>query len=152
MRVGIDPGLTGAIAFVDDENNVEFYDMPVMPKPWNTASKYKSIVDNERLFEILSDSRITKVNIELVTSRSEQGITSTWEFSGAFHSAIACTIAAGHKPNFIRPQKWKSKFNLIAQPKDMARRLAIRLYPFLGEVLGRKKDVGRADAFFISLS
>lgn len=103
MRIiGIDPGLKGALALIEDGKLVE-------------------VVDIEA-----SDSRINAVHLvallrrwmpefavcELVTARPGQGVTSMFTFGHALGS-ITAILAALHIPYLlIRPQIWQSYFEI----------------------------------------
>jgi Holliday junction resolvasome RuvABC endonuclease subunit len=152
MKVGIDPGLSGAIAFVSD-NKIKLFDMPVIEMPWIKTSKYKRRVDGNKLFDLIKNCphKIESITIEIVGVQKAQGISSSAAFMGAFHSAV--TIAnLFMEPIMIRPQKWKAKWGLINMPKDAARLACLKMYPELLPQLKRKKDVDRADALLIAVS
>ncbi len=152
MKIGIDPGLHGAIAFVDDKI-IKFFDMPVMPIPWAVTTRYKTMVDAERIYNIIYGCpyEIESVTIEIVGAMPGQGISSTGVLFGALYSAISAVRIAGYEPNMIRPGKWKKRWGLINMPKDASRLAVLKMYPHLLPELKRKKDVDRADALLIAI-
>ena len=150
MKVGIDPGLHGAIAIISN-TDIIVHDMPIMDLPWNTTSKYRTMIDVNKVYEILEPhtEEITQINIEQVSPKSSQGISSTAVFMSAFYSVFNTVKLMGFEPVFLRPQKWKRKYGLINMPKDMSRVVCLKMYPFLANQLKRKKDVDRAEAILI---
>lgn len=150
-KIGIDPGLSGGIAIVED-SGIQLFDMPVMAHPW---AKKKRIVDGFALMELLQNyARLStvRVTVELVHSMPRQGVSSTFTFGQSVGAVIGIVQAMGFSLNMVRPQAWKSKCGLINHDKDASRVLAIQLYPHLAEELKLKKHNGRSDALFIAIS
>lgn len=153
MKVGIDPGINGAIAFVSDEN-IKVFDMPVEAIPWARSSNYKRRVDAKGLYDLISKCphTIESITIEIVGAMPKQGVSSTWHFSGAFHTATTVAQMFDYPIKMVLPAQWKKKFGLINLPKDASRLAVLRMYPDLLPVLKRKKDVDRAEAIMIAVS
>ncbi len=148
-RIGIDPGLHGAISMVW-ESKIELYDMPIMRIPWVVNSRYKNMVDVCKLKDILAiPAAIEQINIEQVNVRPGDGKASSWVFAGAFYSVISTVRLMGYKPRMVHPTRWKRKYGLINMPKDASRLAALQAYPHLLPLLKRKKDVDRAEALLI---
>ena len=147
---GIDPGLSGAIAVLENNKVLNMFDMPVMSegkknkRQLNSAHLVKLLKDN------LIDGREASVVVEQVNAMPGQGVTSMFNFGQTF-GAIKGICAALNLPIFfVRPSKWKKHFNLINAQKDSSRTKAIEMYPSLSEELSRKKDVNKADAILIA--
>lgn len=149
MKIGIDPGLSGAIAFVSDDY-IKLFDMPVIECKWSK----KKVVNGYSLMGLLKHAIDQKpiVSIELVHSMPKQGVASTFAFGDSFGSARAVVMAMGFEYKMVRPQAWKSKCGFIGKDKDAPRLAALKMYPFLAEQLKFKKHQGRADAIFIAVS
>ena len=101
MRIiGIDPGLSGAIAILEDNKIKELFDMPVMPdgkknkRQLNSALLVKLIKDN---IEILEN---TIMVVEQVNAMPGQGVTSMFNFGQTF-GAIKGICAALGLPIFL---------------------------------------------------
>jgi len=150
MKVGIDPGIHGAIALITDLEII-FHDMPTMSIPWAKTSKYKTMIDVNGLYNILApyEDEIESVNIEIVGVRPNQGALSNSVLVAAMYSAMNTVKLMGIEPNMIQPAKWKRKYGLINMPKDMSRLVVLKMYPGLEPQLKRKKDVDRAEALLI---
>lgn len=147
LTIGIDPGNTGAISVLGSEGFVEVHDMPLM------ANGKKQQVNGAELSKILWDIRaraggsITAV-VEKVGAMPGQGVSSMFNFGMGF-GVIQGVLAGASVPYvLVTPQKWKKAAGLVGKDKEMARTLAQQLYP--EAPLGRKKDVGRADAILIA--
>ena len=95
IKVGIDPGLTGAVALVCDDW-IKLYDMPVCEKPW-PGSTGRKIVDVKGLATILREHKpdIVQVQIEVVQAMQRDGAVGAFAFGGTFYSAITTSILMG---------------------------------------------------------
>jgi|TARA_B110000259_G_scaffold171843_1_gene203711 crossover junction endodeoxyribonuclease RuvC len=151
MRIiGIDPGLSGAIAILEDSKIKELFDMPVMPdgkknkRQLNSALLVKLIKDN---IQNLED---TVMVVEQVNAMPGQGVTSMFNFGQTFGAIKGICAALGLPIFFVRPAKWKKHFELINSSKDASRTKAIEMYPSISEQLSKKKDVNKSDAILIA--
>ena len=148
--VGIDPGLSGAIAILEDNKIKELFDMPVMPdgkknkRQLNSALLVKLIKDNIKNLED------TIMVVEQVNAMPGQGVTSMFNFGQTFGAIKGICAALGLPIFFVRPAKWKKHFELINSSKDASRTKAIEMYPSISEQLSKKKDVNKSDAILIA--
>ena len=151
MRVvGIDPGLSGAIAILDEKKILNIFDIPVMAE----GKKNKKQLNSAQLANILKEHRAADeeivVMVEQVNAMPGQGVTSMFNFGQTF-GAIKGVCAALELPIFfVRPSKWKKHFELINSSKDSSRTKVIEMYPSLSNQLSRKKDVNKSDAILIA--
>ena len=151
MRIiGIDPGLSGAIAILEDSKIKELFDMPVMPdgkknkRQLNSALLVKLIKDN------IENLENTIMIVEQVNAMPGQGVTSMFNFGQTFGAIKGICAALGLPIFFVRPAKWKKHFELINSSKDASRTKAIEMYPSFSEQLSKKKDSNKADAILIA--
>tara|TARA_B100000780_G_C20812829_1_gene322952 strand:- start:68 stop:556 length:489 start_codon:yes stop_codon:yes gene_type:complete len=151
MRIiGIDPGLSGGIAILEDKKIKELFDMPVMPdgkknkRQLNSALLVKLIKDN------IKDLEDTVMIVEQVNAMPGQGVTSMFNFGQTFGAIKGICAALGLPIFFVRPAKWKKHFELINSSKDASRTKAIEMYPSISEQLSKKKDVNKSDALLIA--
>ena len=151
MRIiGIDPGLSGAIAILEDNKVIELFDMPVMSdgkknkRQLNSAHLVKLIRDN------IKDSQDITMVVEQVNAMPGQGVTSMFNFGQTFGAIKGICAALGLPIFFVRPAKWKKHFELINSSKDASRTKAIEMYPSISEQLSKKKDVNKSDALLIA--
>ncbi|MDA7606141.1 crossover junction endodeoxyribonuclease [Pelagibacteraceae bacterium] len=150
MRIiGIDPGLSGAIAILEDDKIKELFDMPVMPD----GKKNKRQLNNALLVKLIKDNiknlEDTVMVVEQVNAMPGQGVTSMFNFGQTFGAIKGICAALGLPIFFVRPAKWKKHFELINSSKDSSRTKAIEMYPSISEQLSKKKDVNKSDAILI---
>ena len=113
--IGIDPGLSGGIAILEDKKVLGLYDMPVMAE----GKKNKRQLNSAELVNIIKNN--IKVNeeiaviVEQVNAMPGQGVTSMFNFGQTF-GAIKGVCAALNLPIFfcktIKMEKalWTYKF------------------------------------------
>jgi crossover junction endodeoxyribonuclease RuvC len=153
MILGIDPGLTGAITLVDDSCHiVSIYDMPVMEKPYGKGKMVNSIELSDMIDEMISMAgNSLTFHLEQVSSMPGQGVASTFAFGRAF-GVVEGVIGCKKQPLvYVSPRTWKKSFGLIGKDKDVARTIAMSLYPASADFFKRKKDIGRVDSLLIAI-
>ena len=148
--IGIDPGLSGAIAILDGNKVLNTFEMPVMSE----GKKNKRQLNSAQLVNIIQENISTNediaVVVEQVNAMPGQGVTSMFNFGQTF-GAIKGICAALKLPIFfVRPSKWKKHFDLINSSKDSSRTKVIEMYPLIAQQLSKKKDVNKSDAILIA--
>ncbi len=148
--VGIDPGLSGGIAILENNKVLKLFDMPVMAE----GKKNKKQLNSAQLVDIIKDNISSEEDIAIVVEQVNampgQGVTSMFNFGQTF-GAIKGVCAALNLPIFfVRPSKWKKYFELINSSKDSSRTKVIEMYPSLSNQLAKKKDVNKSDAILIA--
>ena len=148
--IGIDPGLSGAIAIIENKRVLGIFDMPVMAE----GKKNKRQLNSAQLVNIIRENtnnneEITVV-VEQVNAMPGQGVTSMFNFGQTFGAIKGVCAALSLPIFFVRPSKWKKYFELINSSKDSSRTKAIEMYPSLSSQLSRKKDVNKSDAILIA--
>jgi hypothetical protein len=150
MRIiGIDPGLSGGIAILDDLKIFDLFDMPIMSE----GKKNKNQLNSAQLVNIIKKHIIsgnTFVIVEQVSAMPGQGVTSMFNFGQTFGSIKGICAALNLPIFYVRPAKWKKHFELINSSKDASRTKVIEMYPSISDRLSRKKDVNKADAILIA--
>jgi len=150
MRIiGIDPGLSGGIAILDDLKIFDLFDMPIMSE----GKKNKNQLNSAQLVNIIKKHIIlgkTFVIVEQVSAMPGQGVTSMFNFGQTFGSIKGICAALNLPIFYVRPAKWKKHFELINSSKDASRTKVIEMYPSISGRLSRKKDVNKADAILIA--
>ena len=124
--LGIDPGLSGAIAILEKKKVLNLFDMPVMAE----GKKNKRQLNSAQLVRIIKDNTEKNeeivVVVEQVNAMPGQGVTSMFNFGQTF-GAIKGVCAALELPIFfVRPSKWKKYFELINSSKDSASSMTYR--------------------------
>ena len=148
--IGIDPGLSGGIAVLENNKVLSIFDMPVMSE----GKKNKRQLNSAQLVKLLKDnvskSEEISVVVEQVNAMPGQGVTSMFNFGQTFGAIKGICAALGWPIFFVRPSKWKKHFELIKTSKDASRTKAIEMYPSLADQLSKKKDVNKSDAILIA--
>ena len=143
--IGIDPGLSGAIAFIDESGGLIVHDAPTVVVK-GTRREYLT----PQMAALLSG----------VTGRAalEQGIPMPRQASnttylmgkggGLWEGILA---ASGIAYDLVPPQKWKRALGIpVGSDKGASRALASRLFPEYAHLFARVKDDGRAEASLIA--
>ncbi len=148
--IGIDPGLSGAIAILENNKVIEVLEMPTMAEGKKNKKQLNSAQLVSQLKSYLIDKDEIAVVVEQVNAMPGQGVTSMFNFGQTF-GAIKGVCAALELPIFfVRPLKWKKYFDLVNSSKDASRTKVIEMYPSLTKILSKKKDVNKSDAILIA--
>ena len=149
LIVAIDPGLSGAVAFLDADLGLEVFDMPVHKLKRN--GKTKREVDRYELARIIdAHAPISHAFVEQVGAMPGQGVSSMFQF-GRSLGIVEGVLAANFVPtDYVTPRKWRSALGVRAG-KDGSRARASELMPRHAGQWTRVKDDGRAEAALIAL-
>lgn len=149
LVVGIDPGLSGALAVLDSQGTV--FAVEDLPTLYRGKGRVKHELDPAGLAHLLRPyaAELRLAVVEQVASRPGQGVASVFSL-GHSYGAIVGTLAALVIPvRLVLPATWKAAVGLPAKAeKDASRALAARLFP--GEPLHRVKDHNRAEALLLA--
>ena len=152
LIIGIDPGISGSICFLDNGKILDVIEMPIMTdgkknkKQVNGSQVYNEITKRIKQFE----KNQIRVVIEHVSAMPGQGVTSMFNFGQSFGILKGVCTAMQLPMYFVRPAKWKKYFNLLNSEKDASRTRAIEIFPYFSSQLSRKKDSNKADAILIA--
>lgn len=147
MIVGIDPGLSGALAFLS-AGSVVCYDMPVLRLLRN--GKNKGEVDGHSLAALLHAERPDHAFVEMVNAMPGQGVSSMFAFGKAYGVVIGVLAAQGVPMTFVSPARWKRALGVPAA-KDGAKARASQLLPSAAGQWPLAKHAGRAEAALLAL-
>ena len=152
LIIGIDPGISGSICFLEDGKILDVIEMPTMAEgKKNKRQVNGSQIYNEISKRISNDSyQDIRVIIEQVSAMPGQGVTSMFNFGQSFGILKGICSAMQLPMYFVRPAKWKKYFGLIKSEKDASRTKAIEVFPYFSSELSRKKDSNKADAILIA--
>ena len=148
--IGIDPGLSGAIAILENNKVLSLFDVPVMSEGKKNKRQLNSAQLVSLLKENISSDEEVAVVVEQVNAMPGQGVTSMFNFGQTFGAIKGVCAALALPIFFVRPSKWKKHFELINSSKDSSRTKAIEMYPNLSNQLAKKKDVNKSDAILIA--
>ena len=148
--IGIDPGLSGAIAVLKNNKVLNIFDIPVMSEGKKNKRQLNSALLVNLLKENIENDEEVAVVVEQVNAMPGQGVTSMFNFGQTFGALKGICAALELPIFFVRPSKWKKHFELINSSKDASRTKVIEMYPKLSSQLGKKKDVNKSDAILIA--
>ena len=152
LIIGIDPGISGSICFLENGKILDVVEMPTMAE----GKKNKRQVNGSQIYNEISkriqqtDKINIKVIVEQVSAMPGQGVTSMFNFGQSFGILKGICSAMQLSMYFVRPAKWKKYFNLINSEKDASRTRAIEIFPYFSSQLSKKKDSNKADAILIA--
>lgn len=150
--LGIDPGLTGALAFYDTTTKtIEVHDMPVVSVVRNGKNKNEvSPVLTSNIIAEHGQGKIGAAYLERVNAMPGQGVTSVFSF-GRSSGIIEGILAAYDIPtHIVIPQRWQKAME-VRGGKDGSRERAMQLLPASSGKFNLKKHDGRADAALIAI-
>jgi len=152
LYVGIDPGISGAVArFNPETRELDVRDMPVGKLKIN--GKNRSRVLEPVLADILRGWHLTHelfALVEQVHAMPKQGVASMFTFGTSYGICTGVLAGVGIPFDTIRPQAWKKAIR-VAKGKDAARMLAAKLFPAQAGLFARVKDDGRAEAVLLAV-
>jgi crossover junction endodeoxyribonuclease RuvC len=145
--LGIDPGATGALAFLDTKTNkLEIIDMPAC-----RASNGKARVDASQLVYLLSGRRRFHATIEDVHAMPGNGSGSMFSFGRSLGVAEGTAHSFAASVDYVTPQAWTRALDIKpGATKAHHRQRAAEIFPDNASQFGRAKDDGRADAALIA--
>lgn len=159
LILGIDPGITGAIAAVTPSGALQWVlDMPV--RDAGKKSRKASEIDGVELARVLRPhlADVAEAWIEEVTPmpsfgrdqavKAGHGPFASFSLGDSRGCIRGVCETLGLSVQRVHPRTWKSHYRL-GSDKDASRALAVRLYPGC-EALARKKDHGRAEAILLA--
>ena len=147
---GIDPGQTGAIAVLHDGEIKQVIDMPTTARLHGKGQQVDAYTLTSELLAASSGHNQRRAIIEAVSAMPGQGVSSTFRFGEALGVVLGVLGALQIQVSWASPVRWKKAAGLYGKDKDAARTLALQLHPEAGDMLTRKKDIGRADAICIA--
>ena len=123
LHIGIDPGASGGIAFIPDNNPA---------KAW-TVKMPETLAD---LWDVLDgvgfDSTDHHACLEKVHSMPGQGVASSFKFGQGFGHLEMALTAARIPFSYITPQKWQKELQcLTGGDKNVSKARAQQLFPHL---------------------
>ena len=138
--LGVDAGISGAIAFHFAPNRVAAEDMAAV------AGEVDCATPAARIRQMAQDLAI----VECVASMPGQGVSSTFKFGGAYGAVLGVLTALQIPTHLVSPTVWKRHFRLD-RDKEKSRALALRSFAKTPEHVARKRDHGRAEAALLAL-
>lgn len=160
LTIAIDPGLSGAIAAMDESGLRGMHDMPTRPIP-KASGKTRNEVDPRKLRDILralipADEKaivVMEAMHAFMGSGTRVGSMSS-QASLAATKAVICTVCelSGFDVAFVTPREWQRLYGIKATPSETTKQQSLRLARSLYGIspFPLAKHDGRADAVLIA--
>lgn len=149
IYIGIDPGLTGAVAVLRPHSS-EVHDLPTVAAGRGTVKRELDPQGVLRLLQAASGPDPARAVIERTSAMPGQGVASMFSMGVTRGILLASLAAAGIPYEEVAPATWKRAFNLVGADKDQSRRLALQIFPARATSLARVKDHNRAEALLLA--
>ena len=155
MVIGVDPGISGAIAFLPLSKPPHVFDMPkIQLKNGKHEVCAKQLT---RLIETFAHPKSialveavgARVYVDRFGMKRGQGAAASFAFGKSYGVLLGVLTALGVPVELVQPAVWKSLLNLNSD-KNLSRALAMKKFPTLTLRLQRKKDDGRAEALLLA--
>lgn len=146
--IGLDPGLSGALAVLTDEGALlALYDTPMLTL--STSRGTRQEYDIPGLVTLLAPYAGLQAHVVLEESQAMpgQGVRSMWTTGYGFGIWVALLAALQMPHTRIRPAIWKRALGL-GKDKEQARLRAMQLFPTAD--LRLKKHHGRAESLLLA--
>lgn len=145
MLLGVDPGLKGALSFLDtNDRTLEIVDMPTF------LATTKNEVNGHAIKDLVRRLCPKEAFVENVHSFPGEGPAGAFSFGkgvGIIHGVL---MALDVPYTLVTSTMWKKALG-VPTAKDGARSRAVQLLPSYSLYFTRKKDDGRAEASLIAL-
>ena len=149
--LGVDPGLAGALAFLDPENStMRIFDMPTFTY---TTTKERNKVDPYAIAREMTAQPLSHAYIEEVNASPQMGVVSAFSFGEGKGILLGAAAALNIPVTLVKPTNWKKILRVPADKRASVQR-ATQLLPHVGQLFkGPRGGVfdGRAEAALIAL-
>ena len=141
ITIGIDPGVNGAIAWIDERGK-----SCVEKMPDTLQDLWELIRDITNFPRSAIDGRKYKAYIEQVSSSPQMGVVSSFSFGRGYGNLEMALTAAGIPFERVRPQVWQKAMGCMTKGnKNISKQKAQELFP------DKKVIHATADALLIAL-
>lgn len=146
MKLGVDPGISGALVLLENGQPVEWMSMPTLRTGAATRVSAAALAAWMRKFPI------EHAFVEHVNSMPGQGVVSMFTFGHA--CGVVQGVLGGLQIPYtlVPPPTWKKKAGLLGTDKDAARSRAIQIWPQWRDLDSKGKGQALADAALIALT
>lgn len=143
--IGIDPGISGAMAIVYGDPALRPYAFPFDEEDYVSTMRDLVAFEAERRGAV-------KAVVEHVHSMPKQGVASSFKFGQNFGWILGALSAIGISYELVNPQKWKREFSCTSD-KNTSIAVARRMFPdvsLLATPKCRKPHDGMAEALLMA--
>ena len=144
MILAVDPGASGALAFLDlAAGKLDILDMPTVEV--KRGAKNKTEISPQMLAALIRGRAPLVAVLERVGAMPGQGTASMFQFGRGVGMLEGALAALQIPTEYVAPLVWQKAVG-SRDGKDGNRQRAAELFPAYAHLFARKKDNGRADA------
>ena len=149
MIIGIDPGATGAISFLNPDGTLDtVIDMPTVEE--NVGKRMRPRVNPALVVSALSQTGDRPhIFVEKVNGMARDGGGAAFTFGASYGVVLGALAALNIRHTLVPPAVWKKATGCSAD-KGGARARAMQLFPQHAELFRRVKDADRAEASLLA--
>jgi Holliday junction resolvasome RuvABC endonuclease subunit len=148
--LGIDPGLSGALAIIETYSGVPALIDAIDTPSVGTGPRAR--VDILAAAEWIAKYSPSTCYLERGQAFPGQGASSGFSYGRAVGAVEAVVALCSIPLILVEASIWKRKLHLPGKDKEVARQKALQLFPSQHALLARKKDHGRAEAALIAVA
>jgi Holliday junction resolvasome RuvABC endonuclease subunit len=151
--LGIDPGINGACAVYDSEEDkvLKVFNLPTKDRDYGTGKQIDARVLFFQIQAIIARYFIETAAVENVGPMPKQGPTSSFSFGCTVCSIRAVLEIIGLPIIPIHAAQWKAKFGLTGAPKERIVNALKESYPETEKLLCGENKVDRGEAVAIAI-
>lgn len=162
LYIGIDAGLKGAIAFLNEKGECEkVFDMPLERDGKNTDVRelYAILNRADTDFDVVCCIEECRYTPKMDGADKTVSVMTAFKFGRSYQSVYAVCEIINFKRTYVRPELWKGEYFLFNHSKEGSVERAVQIFPEFSDLLKYKarntgntifKD-GRAEALLIAL-
>ena len=130
LHIGIDPGQSGGIAIIPDNNPAKAW---AIKMPETLADLWDTLIE----FSLNGHGPIAKYQkvhacLERVHSMPGQGVVSSFKFGQGFGHLEMALTASGIPHTYVTPQKWQKELGCLTKgDKNVSKARAQQLFPHI---------------------
>lgn len=130
LHLGIDPGMSGGLAFIPDNNPAKAW---AVKMPETLADLWDTLIE----FSLNGHGYVAKYQrvhacLEKVHSMPGQGVASSFKFGQGFGHLEMGLTGAGVPFTYVTPQKWQKELGCLTKgDKNVSKARAQQLFPHL---------------------
>ena len=144
---GIDPGITGGISFIQNNECVIAERIPI--QSFTIGKKKRKFLDLAKIINRLEAYKPSTIFIEKQQAMPSQVVSSTFKTGFNYGLYIGTFASRGYSYVEVTPRKWKTDLQVSAN-KDEARQRASELMPMAEEYWRLKCEDGVAESALIA--
>lgn len=149
MKVGIDPGIRGGIALLDNKGKfVQVWNMPIEAKrKGGHRVDAHALLDIAR--EITEQGAVEVVVIESTSAMPGQGVSTMFQMGDSLGTVRVFAAVVSPRIELVHPARWKKAVG-VGSNKGHSLARARQLWPEARSCISLKKDEGLAEALLIA--